>query len=704
MARVAELREELAQHNHRYYVLDDPVVSDGEYDALYRELAGLEDEYPFLYDPASPTQRVGEKPAKGFTSQRHRMRMYSLDNALNREEWDDFVRRVNDNLAGQGLDEPVSFWADPKLDGLAVEVIYENGAFIAAVTRGDGETGEVVTHSMRTVRNLPLKLRGENLPALLEVRGEVVMSRADFAVLNQRQEEQGDKVFANPRNAAAGSVRQLDPKIADERPLRFLAYGLGALEWEAGPAWTTQANVMAGLKELGFTVPPHGRECATADNVHDHFEDLGRLREDLEYEIDGVVAKVNDLALWDELGVTARFPRYAIALKFTALQARTILNDVEFQVGRTGAITPVAILEPVSLAGVTVSRATLHNEDEVRAKDLHLGDTVIVQRAGDVIPEVVEAVVSERGADAVTVVFPTACPSCGTPLQRREGEAAWRCPNPQCPEQMRQAVIFFASKAGLDIRGVGKRRVEQWIDEGLVATPADLFFLSKEQIRGFERMGDKSTENFFNAIHGAKEKASLARLIAALGIDLIGEQTARMLGREFADLDELAGLGMEDWRVRKEEDSARAKEQRRLEGIGQEMMESLVAYFASPETRVMLERFKEAELWPTNPDAGKQRDEPGDTPLAGKRVLFTGKLVDMSRDQAKALAEAAGATVASSVSKKLDFLIVGEKPGSKLDKARDLGVQVLQLEEFRALCSGQGNEEPPAQGNLLDMT
>lgn len=450
---------------------------------------------------------------------------------------------------------------------------------------------------------------------------------------------------------------------------------------------------MAGLQALGFETPEQGRACATPDEVYEYFQDLGRQRHDLAIEIDGVVAKVNRLDLWEGLGVTARFPRWAIALKFPAMQARTILNDVEFQVGRTGAVTPVAILEPVSLAGVTVSRATLHNEDEIRGKNLHLGDTVIVQRAGDVIPEVVEVVLPERPQHAKEVSYPSHCPSCGTKLVRQEGEAAWRCPNTACPARVRQGLTFFVSKAGLDIQGLGKRWIEQWADTGRIKTPADLFELKKEKILGMEGMGDKLADNMLAAIEDAlastTDREGLARLIAALGIDLVGEQTARVLAKEFADLDDLAKRDKAEWTARKEADRKLPKEQRRLEGVGDEMIGSLTAWFAEPANQELLRRFKDLGLWPVNPAPGASATNEN-LPLSGKKVLFTGKLEGLTRDQAEAMARAAGAEIASSVSKKLDYLVVGEKPGSKLDKARALGVEVETLEQFKKLCTGEG--------------
>ncbi|MDY7001382.1 MAG: NAD-dependent DNA ligase LigA, partial [Thermodesulfobacteriota bacterium] len=500
-ARVAELRSLLNYHNYRYYVLDDPEIPDAEYDAYFRELQDIEAGHPELKDPNSPTMRVGGEPAVGFTQHRHSLPMYSLENAMTLDEWSAFVKRTQKLVSGRELE----FWTDPKLDGLAVEVIYEHGRFVRALTRGDGVIGEDVTRNMRTVRNLPLALletKGR-VPALLEVRGEVVMRKKDFHALNQNQEEAGLKVFANPRNASAGSIRQLDSKITASRPLRFMAYGTGLVHWGEAPAWRTQEEIMNGLGGLGFEIPPNVRLCRAPQEVSENFERLEKMRDTLEFEIDGLVAKVNDLDLQEQLGFTARAPRWALALKFPAHQAETRLLDIQVQVGRTGVLTPVAILSPVSLAGVTVSRATLHNEDEIRAKGLRVGDKVIIQRAGDVIPEVVRPIKEKRTGAEKDFVFPDVCPSCQSPVSRLSGEAAWRCLNLSCPTVLLKGIIHFVSKAGLDVRGLGKKLIERFVETGLVKSPADLFSLSADDLLALERMGPKLAENIVQAVSHA---------------------------------------------------------------------------------------------------------------------------------------------------------------------------------------------------------
>ncbi|GFK94491.1 DNA ligase [Fundidesulfovibrio magnetotacticus] len=678
--RVQQLRHELERHNLLYYTLDAPEITDAQYDALFRELKDLEDAHPELDDPNSPTRRVGGAVAQAFASRPHRQRMYSLDNALTPEEWQAFLERLGRVLPERAF----SFWADPKFDGLALEVIYEHGRFVQALTRGDGETGEDVTDNMRTVRNLPLDLRRHaakaNLPVpeLLEVRGEVVITKADFHALNQTQDEAGAKVFANPRNAAAGSVRQLDSRVTASRPLRFFAYGAGETRWPMGDPWPTQHALMEGLGRLGFTVAREGR-AVDAAGVEALYAELERTRDKLPFEIDGMVVKLDRLDWQREAGFTARAPRWAVAWKFPPRQAETLLERIEVQVGRTGVLTPVAVLAPVSLAGVTVSRATLHNEDEIKAKDVRPGDTVVVQRAGDVIPEVVRSVPEKRPVGLEPFVFPEACPSCGSRVTRLADEAAWRCLNVSCPAVLKGAIVFFVSKSGLDIEGVGKRWIEILVEKGIVKSPADLFALTLEDLLPLERMGEKLAANFVEAFDKARRSATLARLIAALGIRQVGAQTARTLAGAFRDLDALA--------------RATAEELQLLPDIGPEVAQSLRAFFDNPGNRELLERFRAIGLWPSRP-----ADAPaamGPKPLAGKRFLFTGGLAGMTRSQAEALVEGLGGTAAGSVSKKLDYLVAGQDPGSKLDKARALGVPVLDQEGFETLLR-QAGEAPEA--------
>ncbi|BBD07516.1 NAD-dependent DNA ligase LigA [Desulfovibrio ferrophilus] len=684
--RVAELRGLLEYHNHRYYVLDDPELTDAEYDVLFRELLTLEQEHPELDDPNSPTRRVGGAVREGFEKRSHTQRMYSLDNAFDVNEWLLFTERIR----REEPHAPLAFWADPKLDGLAVEVVYENGRLAAALTRGDGEIGEVVTENMRTVRNLPLTLTipdsnsAHFIPQLLEVRGEVVMLKDDFHALNERQEEEGEKVFANPRNAAAGSVRQLNSKITASRPLRFMAYGVGSVRWadgaqSPGEHWRTQAEVMSALEEWGFTIPPGAQRFESPDGVAGYYERLAEERDGLPVEIDGVVAKLDDLELQEALGFTARFPKWAIAMKFPAHQAETRLEAIEIQVGRTGVLTPVARLAPVSVGGVTVSNATLHNEDEVRAKELLIGDTVVVQRAGDVIPEVVRPVKEKRDGTEQEYVFPRHCPACDSDAVRLEGEVAWRCVNASCPAVVKRSIIHFVSKAGLDIQGVGKKLIEQLVKEGRVQSPADLFGLGAGELALMERMGTKSAENAVAAIGKACKTASLDRLIAAMGIRHVGEQTAKTLARQYHDLDEIMSAGSDELMG--------------LSDIGPEVAASIGVFFGNEDNRALLERFRKAGLWPVS-DPTEESSSAG--VLADKTFLFTGTLPGMSRPQAAKLAEAAGGKVVKTISKKVDYLVAGEKAGGKLDKAEALGLTVIDHAEFMRLLSGDesGNDEP----------
>lgn len=694
--RAAQLRADLERHNRLYYELDTPEISDAEYDALYRELVSLETRWPALRDGASPTQRVGGEVLEGLEKQAHTLRMYSLDNAFSRDEWGAFMQRMYNALP----EAPSSFWCDPKMDGLALEVIYENGVFTSALTRGDGEVGEVVTAAMRTVRNLPLALRGDDVPRRIEVRGEVVIAKADFEQLNARQSAAGGKLFANPRNAAAGSVRQLDTSVTAGRPLQFRAYGVGQVVFEGGTStgtvpWTTHSGLMARLREWGFDSPPEGRLCASPDDVWAYYEALGARRESLAIEIDGVVAKLDDIEAQEALGFTARAPRWALALKFPAMQARTRLDDIRVQVGRTGVLTPVAILEPVRVGGVEVSRATLHNEDEIRAKGLLLGDTVLVQRAGDVIPEVVRPLVEERTGDERPFVFPATCPECDSPVVRPEGEVAHRCVNVMCPAVRRQSIIHFVSKAGLDVRGVGERWVQQLVDGGHVTSPVGLFSLTKLDLMRFERMGPTSAANFVAALDAARTGATLVRLICALGIRHVGEQTARTLAAHFVDLDALR--------------EADAETLQQLPDIGPEVAGSILSFFVDVDNLELLERLRDIGLWPKRqetPPVSEGADE-SVRPLQGLKVRFTGSLTRMRRTEAEDMARAAGANIASGVTKSLDLLVVGGKPGSKLEKARKLGIRVMEEADFFAMlesgvASVDGSEAaeeetPPSQ-------
>jgi len=773
---VRELRELLEYHNHRYYVLDSPEITDAEYDALFRELAALEAAHPELDDPNSPTRRVGGQVAAGFQAHRHAMPLLSLDNAMTLDEWREFAevklpnafrdalteviladiekgigrsfttsadkkkdertalgteirKMVSDCLLAPAPDtaaplgwdalaaragrlgasrsllplvrmggaltleslnqlrlaipDPLAalaeFWVEPKMDGLAGEVTYENSALRVASTRGDGETGEDVTANMRMLRNL----RGQLLraagpvPALIDVRGEVVMGVADFAALNEAQQRAGQKAFANPRNAAAGSIRQLDPNIVAARPLRFLAYGVGRVEWgagEAAPEWTTQEAVMRGVAALGLATAPGARVCVSAEDVARFYLDLQERRHTLPFEIDGVVAKVNNLALQQLLGQTARAPRWALALKFPAEQVTTLLKAINIQVGRTGVLTPVAELAPVRVAGVEVSSATLHNLSHIRAKDIRVNDQVVIQRAGDVIPQVVEPVIVEGAERDAPFEFPAHCPVCGSVVVAEDKFTY--CPNHACPARVVLGIVHFVSKAGLGMDGVGEKWIERLAQAGLLKSPADLFVLTTQQLQGFERMGAKSAENFVASVAEGGKNATLAKFISALGIEDVGEQTAKELARRFADMDEF-----------RQADEA---ELMKLKDVGPKVAASIRAFFANEGNEAMLARFKELGVWPR----GGQPADAANLPLAGKTFVFTGGLPGMSRPQAQALVEGLGASCSGSVSRKVDYVVAGEEAGSKLAKARDLGLAVLDFPQFLDMLRQHGLAAP----------
>ncbi len=666
--RVEQLRKEIEYHNYRYYVLNDPVISDPEYDKLFKELLELEEKYPELKVPYSPTQRIGGEPAKEFKTRSHSIPMYSLDNAFGIEEWRSYVERIKKLLPG----EKIEFWVDPKLDGLAVEVIYEDGKFVGAATRGDGFVGEDVTSNMSTIKNLPLQLFGDgDLPTYLEVRGEVIIFIEDFYKLNRKQAEENKKLFANPRNAAAGSLRQLDPKVTAQRPLKFYAHGIGLVKWKDGEdRWKTHSEAMESLKKYGFSITPESKLCLNEREVEEYYQQMEKRRREFPFQIDGIVCKVNDFDQQKRLGATARAPRWAIALKFKAIQAETILEDIVVQVGRTGVLTPVAILKPVSVGGVTITRATLHNEDEIKAKGLKIWDHVIVQRAGDVIPEVVRPVVEKRTGKEKDFVFPKTCPVCGSRVERLKGEVAYRCLNVSCPAKIKQGLIHFVSKAGLDIEGIGKRWIDIWVDKGIVKNFVDLFRLKKEDIINLERMGPKLADNMISSIKKAKEKATLDKLIAALGIRFVGEQTAKVLAEHFRDLDELANAKVEDFL--------------KIKDIGPETANSIYSFFHNPENLKLIQEFKKIGLWPVSKEEEKDKKS---KKLEGKRFLFTGKLSSMTREEAKKVVEELGGIAVNNISKKVDFLVVGENPGSKLEKAKKLGVKTISEKEFLELIS-----------------
>jgi len=657
--RIEELREEIRKHDYHYYVLNQPTVSDAEYDRLFRELQELEERYPQFVTPDSPTQRVGAPPAEEFRPVRHAVPMLSLQNCFTEEEFLDWDRRVR-RLLGGG--KPV-YVCEPKLDGLSVELVYEDGIFTVGSTRGDGYVGEDVTRNLRTIRQLPLKLlpAGGTVPRLIEVRGEVYMEKEAFRRLNEERAESGEPPFANPRNAAAGSLRQLDPGITARRPLKAVFYALGRVE---GISIRSQEELLTTLSKLGFPVNPLWRRCETPEEAIDFYHELLEKREELPYEADGCVVKVNDFAQRELLGEVSRAPRWAIAFKFPAEEATTRVLDIVVQVGRTGALTPVALLSPVEVSGVTVSRATLHNEDEVRRKDVRVGDWVVVRRAGEVIPEVVRSIPERRTGEEREFRMPGRCPVCGGAVVRLPGEVVHRCENLSCPARIKESIRHFASRRAADIEGLGEKLVDQLVDKGLVRRISDLYHLTKEQLASLERMGEKSAQNLLDQLERSKGM-SLARLIYALGIRYVGERVAEVLAEHFDSIEALANADYEDLVV--------------IPEIGPRIAQSSVDFFSSEDNRRLIEELRAVGIDPRAPTVERER------PLSGKTFVFTGKLSSLTREESRRLVEELGGKVASSVSRRVDYVVVGEASGSKLDRARELGIPTLTEEEFRGL-------------------
>ena len=660
--QIDTLRHDLRRYEYEYHVLDNPTIPDAEYDRLFHQLKALEAAHPELITADSPTQRVGAKPLSGFAQIRHEIPMLSLDNAFSDEEFYAFVKRIEDRLIC--LPEPLTFCCEPKLDGLAVSILYVNGVLTQAATRGDGTTGEDITANIRTIRNIPLQLLMDNPPARLEVRGEVFMPHAGFERLNQLALEKGEKTFANPRNAAAGSLRQLDPKITSKRPLVLNAYGIGIAEGVDLP--NTHYDRLQWLKSIGIPVNPEIRLCNGTDEVLDFYRDIQNKRSSLGYDIDGTVLKINDIALQEKLGFISKAPRWAIAYKFPAQEELTRLNDVEFQVGRTGAITPVAKLEPVFVAGVTVSNATLHNGDEIERLDIAIGDTVVIRRAGDVIPQIIGVLHDRRPADARPIVFPETCPVCDSAIVRIEGEAVARCTGGLfCAAQRKEALKHFVSRKAMDIDGVGGRLIEQLVDRELVHTPADLFKLDLTTLTRLERMGTKSAENALASLEKAKN-TTLARFIFALGIREVGEATALNLANHFKTLEALQNADLE------------ALQQ--VPDVGEVVANRILAFWHEPHNvAVVNDLIAQGVHWET-----VETKEVTENRFKGKTVVLTGTLTQMGRNEAKALLQDMGAKVSGSVSAKTDFVIAGDAAGSKLTKAQELGVTVLTEEEFLA--------------------
>jgi len=661
---IERLRQEIERHNYLYHVLDRPEISDGAYDRLFRRLLELEAACPELVTPDSPTRRVGASPAAGFAAALHAIPMLSLANAFSAAEIRDFDGRVRRLL---GRDE-VTYLAEPKLDGLSVELVYRDGRLVRGSTRGDGVTGEDVTANLRTIRSVPLRVRSIDgkVPALVEARGEVYVDREDLVSLNRGREKEGLAPFANPRNLAAGSLRQLDPRVSASRPLKLFCYDVGRL---VGLEVETQKELLETLARLGLRSNPLYALCHGIEEAIAFYERLERERESLPYDADGVVIKVNDLALRRTLGEISRSPRWAISAKFPAEQGVTRLEEIQVQVGRTGVLTPVAILEPVRVRGVEISRATLHNEDEVKRKDLWVGDTVVVQRAGDVIPEVVGPLPERRTGSERLFVMPTTCPACGGPVVRLEGEVAHRCLNISCPARIKESILHFVSRGAFDMEGFGPKLVDQLVDKGIVRKISDLFRLDRETLVGLERVGEKSAGNLLAALERTKS-IRLPRLLFALGIPEVGEHMAEVLAAALPDLGRILDATKEGLVA--------------IPEVGPRTAEAIVDFFQNRENRDLVQALLEAGVRPT---AAEKRVS---TALAGRRFVFTGTLASLTREEAGERAKGLGGAVSSSVSARTDYVVVGENAGSKADEARALGVKTLTEAEFLALLEGRG--------------
>jgi DNA ligase (NAD+) len=660
-----DLRRKIHYHNYRYYVLDEPEISDAEYDRLFQELEALERAHPELVTSDSPTQRIGAKPLEEFGTYEHSIPMLSLKSVTAEEEVRDFDDRVRRLL---GSEAEIEYVVEPKIDGLAMELVYEHGVFTVGSTRGDGTTGENITPNLRTVKTIPLRIFsdadvGAAAVSLLEVRGEVFIPLSKFKALNAALGAKDEKMFANPRNAAAGSVRQLDPKVTASRPLDFFAYGVGRAE---GNNFSAQWEALDHLRRIGFRVSPLIRQFKDIDSVIHYHDEVEAERDDLDYEIDGIVVKVNSIAQQDALGAVSRSPRWAIAYKFPAREEFTRVNDIRVQVGRTGALTPVAVLEPVQIAGVTVSRATLHNEDELRRKDVRIGDTVVVERAGDVIPEVVSVIKSKRSGEEREFRMPDRCPVCGSDVFK-EGPIV-RCIGVSCSAQLKERIKHFVSLRALNVEGLGEKVIEQLVDRKMVSDAADLFFLTRRDLLRLERMGDKSARNILAALEKSKQ-TTFARLLHALGIRHVGEHTASLLADNFKDLDALR--------------TARYDDLIRIPEIGPEVANSILLFFAQESTQELLEKLERAGVAYEAKEVEGVETEVAKI-LEGKTFVFTGR-ISMPREEARSIVERLGGKVSSSVSKKTDYVVAGEDPGSKFEKAQKLGVTVIDEEAFKEM-------------------
>lgn len=651
------LIEELWKHNYQYYVLDQPLISDEQYDQLYRELVTLEKAHPEFQSPYSPTQKVGGMPLKKFPKYKHRLPMLSLQNLYNEEELQDVFARWKETLGDE-----FAVVVEPKFDGLAIELVYEKGHLAVAATRGDGETGEDVTSNVKTIRSVPLKLR-DPAPALLEVRGEILLMKEDFRKLNAERSEKGEPLFANPRNAAAGSIRQLDPKIAASRNLDLFCHGLGRVE---GVTLESQTEMLQYLRDRGLRTNKLSKRLSRLPEIEKYYRDIDANREALEYEIDGIVLKLDSFASQRELGFIARAPRWAFAYKFAAQEGNTKLNDVQFQVGRTGAITPVAILEPVAIGGVTVSRAGLHNEDQIRALDLKIGDTVVVKRAGDVIPDVQSVVTAVRTGKEKKIVFPKKCPSCDGNVVRTEGEAAHRCQNISCPAQIAERLKHFVSKRALNIEGLGDRWIELFLESGLIRHYSDLFDLTEKDLLKLERQGEKSAQKLIAAIRGSMQ-TTLDRFIYGMGIRFVGERTAELIADHFGTLEAFLEASDNDFLE--------------VEEVGATVASAIREFLSDKHNVEEIRRLLKKGVVPK----GEKKARGG--PLEGATFVITGTLPSLSREDAEALIKKAGGKVTSSVSKNTSYLVLGEAPGSKLEKAKTLGVKTIGEDELKKLAT-----------------
>ncbi|MFC0189971.1 NAD-dependent DNA ligase LigA [Fictibacillus aquaticus] len=654
--RIIELRELLEKYNYEYYVLDKPTVPDSEWDSLMKELIELENNHPDLYDEHSPTVRVGGQVLDFFEKVQHNVPMLSLGNAFNEQDLRDFDRRAAEGAGGK-----VSYVAELKIDGLAVSLLYENGKFVRGATRGDGTTGEDITNNLKTIRSIPFRLKDS---VKLEVRGEAFMPKKSFQKLNETRQEQGLELFANPRNAAAGSLRQLDPKIAASRNLDIFVYGAGQME---GHSVDSHSESLDYLRHLGFKTNPEWKKCADIDEVIEFVQSWGEKRPDLPYEIDGIVIKVDSLHQQEELGFTAKSPRWAIAYKFPAEEVVTKLEGIELNVGRTGVVTPTALLQPVVVAGTTVKRASLHNEDLIREKDIKIGDYVVVKKAGDIIPEVVNVIVERRTGDEQDFAMPTHCPECDSELERLDGEVALRCLNPQCPAQIREGLIHFVSRNAMNIDGLGEKVISQLFKEKLIEDVADLYALERERLLQLERMGEKSVDNLLDAIEKSKEN-SLEKLLFGLGIRHVGAKAAKTIAQKFETMDALMNASRDELLA--------------IDEIGDKMAESVELYFSKPEVAELVSELRDhgVNMEYKGPKLVKAEDI--DSIFAGKTVVLTGKLSILTRNEAKEKLERLGAKVTGSVSKNTDMLIAGEDAGSKLEKAQSLGVPVMSEQEL----------------------